>query len=122
MEDWMRALTCAGYDYMRKAVSDLQRQLNELNAMSRLTRPDAQTANGRPGGVVSHHSSVAGAVGRVNPFNQDHEATPEVFPHAANQEDVRPSRARTFEEMHFDIGEQIRSAMTKTQKHPHIEK
>jgi len=115
MEDWMRALTCAGYDYMRKAVSDLQRQLNELNAMARLTKPDNTAANSRPG-TVPDHSSVAAGASRVNPFNQDLDTTQEVFPPAADQLNVRPPRARTFEEMHFDIGEQIRSAMMKTQK------
>jgi len=119
MEEWMRALTCAGYDYMRKAVSDLQQQLNELNATARLSRSDVQTANGRP--VVPNNSSVASAVSRVNPFNQDHETTPEVFPPSIDQQDTRPPRARTFEEMHFDIGEQIRSATEKMQKSPPLE-
>lgn len=30
MEKWMRALTCAGYEYMKLMVADLQRQLNEI--------------------------------------------------------------------------------------------
>jgi len=119
MEEWMRALTCAGYDYMRKAVSDLQRQLNELNATARLSRSDVATANGRP--VVPNNSSVAGATSRVNPFNQDHETTLEVFPPSVDQLDVRPPRARTFEEMHFDIGEQIRSVTERMQKNPNVE-
>jgi len=106
----MRALTCAGYDYMRKAVSDLQRQLNELNAMARLNRPDISASDGRSG------TAVASGGNRVNPFNQDLESTQEVFPtQSADLLDVRPQRARTFEEMHFDIGEQIQSATMKIQ-------
>lgn len=120
MEEWMRALTCAGYDYMRKAVSDLQRQLNELNAMARLSRTENPTANDRSG-IVPSRNSVAGGGSRVNPFNQDLETTQEVFPPSVGQQDARPSRARTFEEMHFDIGEQIRLAATKTQKDPNSE-
>jgi len=120
MEEWMRALTCASYDYMRKAVSDLQRQLNELNAMARLSRPDNPTSNSRPGSIPSHNS-VASGVSRVNPFNQDLETTQVVFPPSGDQQDVHPRRARTFEEMHFDIGEQIRLAAAKTQKPPHSE-
>jgi len=117
----MRALTCAGYDYMRQAVSDLQRQLNELNAMQRLTRSSIPTANSRPG-MVPNDNSVAGATSRVNPFNQDLEATQEVFPPSIDEQEVRPARARTFEEMHFDIGEQIRLAAMKTRKkEPHSE-
>jgi len=107
MEEWMRALTCASYDYMRKAVSDLQRQLNELNAMTRLTRPENPASNGRPGSIPSH-SLVASGGSRVNPFNQDLETTQIVFPLASDQPGGRPQRARTFEEMHFDFGEQIR--------------
>lgn len=30
MEQWMRALTCAGYEYMKVMVAELQRQLNEI--------------------------------------------------------------------------------------------
>ena len=31
MESWMKAVTCAGYDYMRLMVAELQRQLDEVN-------------------------------------------------------------------------------------------
>jgi len=107
----MRALTCAGYDYMRKAVSDLQQQLNELNAMARLSRRDVPTSSGRPGVGPSRNAAAVGG-NRINPFNQDLETTQEVFPPSVDQKD-RPHRARTFEEMHFDIGEQIRLATGK---------
>lgn len=30
MERWMKALTCAGYEYMKLIVAELQRQLNEI--------------------------------------------------------------------------------------------
>jgi len=120
MEEWMRALTCAGYDYMRKAVSDLQRQLNELNASARLNRQDNQTATFHPGSAANHNL-VAGAGSRINPFNQDLETTEEVFPSSSSQQDARPIRARTFEEMHLDIGEQIRLATMKQSKDLHLE-
>ena len=32
MESWMKALACAGYDYMKVMVAELQRQLDEVNA------------------------------------------------------------------------------------------
>lgn len=32
MEQWMRALTCAGYEYMKLMVAELQRQLNEIES------------------------------------------------------------------------------------------
>jgi hypothetical protein len=30
MEQWMKALACASYDYMKLMVADLQRQLDEM--------------------------------------------------------------------------------------------
>lgn len=30
MEVWMKALTCAGYEYMKLMVAELQRQLDEI--------------------------------------------------------------------------------------------
>lgn len=33
MEQWMRALTCAGYEYMKLMVAELQRQLNEIEKL-----------------------------------------------------------------------------------------
>lgn len=30
MEQWMRACTCAGYEYMKLMIAELQRQLNEI--------------------------------------------------------------------------------------------
>lgn len=115
MEEWMRALTCASYDYMRKAVSDLQRQLNELNAMARLAKLELSNSDDRAGTNPSRNPASTQA-SRVNPFNNDLEATQEVFPSSVDQQDTRTRRARTFEEMHFDIGEQIRAAAMKTQK------
>jgi sesquipedalian len=34
LEAWMRALTCSGFDYMRLMVSELQRQLDEIDKAS----------------------------------------------------------------------------------------
>lgn len=30
MEQWMKTLTCAGYEYMKLMVAELQRQLDEI--------------------------------------------------------------------------------------------
>lgn len=39
MEQWMKALTCAGYEYMKLMVAELQRQLDEIEgAKSEYTR------------------------------------------------------------------------------------
>uniref|UniRef100_A0A182PVZ6 PH domain-containing protein n=1 Tax=Anopheles epiroticus TaxID=199890 RepID=A0A182PVZ6_9DIPT len=42
MEQWMKALTCAGYDYMKLMVAELQRQLDEIEGQcQREKTPDA---------------------------------------------------------------------------------
>lgn len=33
MEQWMKALACAGYDYMKLMVAELQRQLDDIEGM-----------------------------------------------------------------------------------------
>lgn len=33
MESWMKALACAGYDYMKLMVSELQRQLDDIEGI-----------------------------------------------------------------------------------------
>lgn len=37
MEQWMKALACASYDYMKLMVAELQRQLDELEGQFNLT-------------------------------------------------------------------------------------
>lgn len=37
MEQWMKALTCAGYDYMKLMVAELQRQLDEIEGTKEKT-------------------------------------------------------------------------------------
>uniref|UniRef100_A0A8D8L3Q7 Sesquipedalian-1 n=1 Tax=Culex pipiens TaxID=7175 RepID=A0A8D8L3Q7_CULPI len=41
MEQWMKALTCAGYDYMKLMVAELQRQLDEIEDGGKLSADDA---------------------------------------------------------------------------------
>uniref|UniRef100_A0A6B2ECV2 Putative pleckstrin similarity domain protein n=1 Tax=Phlebotomus kandelakii TaxID=1109342 RepID=A0A6B2ECV2_9DIPT len=46
MEKWMKALTCAGYEYMKLMVAELQRQLGELDEKN--TESVAQTSSITP--------------------------------------------------------------------------
>ncbi|XP_049536233.1 sesquipedalian-1 [Anopheles darlingi] len=41
MEQWMKALTCAGYDYMKLMVAELQRQLEEIEGQCKEKQLDA---------------------------------------------------------------------------------
>ena len=33
MEEWMKAVTCASYDYMKVMVTELQKQVDELTGI-----------------------------------------------------------------------------------------
>lgn len=50
MEKWMKALTCAGYEYMKLMVAELQRQLEELEDNSKLDsrKEDKESPELRP--------------------------------------------------------------------------
>lgn len=65
MELWMKALTTAGYDYMRLMISELQRQLAELDASS-------STSSHKNGGEEEEEgeTSVARPPRRLNPFDK----------------------------------------------------
>lgn len=56
LEAWMKALTCSGFDYMRLMISELQRQLEELDKTSL-----SETENYQP---------PVPPRGRQNPFNK----------------------------------------------------
>ncbi|XP_022916763.1 sesquipedalian-1 isoform X2 [Onthophagus taurus] len=64
MEQWMKALACAGYDYMKIMVADLQRQLDDIDEQP---LPLAQAAG----------SPVPPPRQRHNPFNKP-ESSPQV--------------------------------------------
>ncbi|XP_018570829.1 sesquipedalian-1 [Anoplophora glabripennis] len=59
MEQWMKALACAGYDYMKLMVAELQRQLDDIEETP-LPLPLAQGVN----------SPVPPPRTRHNPFNK----------------------------------------------------
>ncbi|XP_050085227.1 sesquipedalian-1 isoform X2 [Anopheles aquasalis] len=61
MEQWMKALTCAGYDYMKLMVAELQRQLEEIEEQCKEKQLDVAA-------VLS--SSKEPPPRRQNPFNK----------------------------------------------------
>ncbi|XP_014674240.1 PREDICTED: sesquipedalian-1-like [Priapulus caudatus] len=75
MEAWMRRVACAGYDYVKTMVAELQRQLEELEDAERETdaaRPgdDPAATQGSDGSLTSSSSSSRGGRPRFNPFNK----------------------------------------------------
>ncbi|XP_022916762.1 sesquipedalian-1 isoform X1 [Onthophagus taurus] len=100
MEQWMKALACAGYDYMKIMVADLQRQLDDIDEQP---LPLAQAAG----------SPVPPPRQRHNPFNKP-ESSPQVTIRSRQNriEDVtsRDSIAKasiTFRELHNSYGRPI---------------
>ncbi|OQR66397.1 sesquipedalian-1-like, partial [Tropilaelaps mercedesae] len=45
MEGWMKALSCANYDYLRNMVAELQRQIDEIRATAARPEPPAISLN-----------------------------------------------------------------------------
>ncbi|XP_059618378.1 sesquipedalian-1-like isoform X4 [Phlebotomus argentipes] len=58
MEKWMKALTCAGYEYMKLMVAELQRQLGELDEKNTESEAQATSVTPKP------------PPRRQNPFNR----------------------------------------------------
>jgi sesquipedalian len=41
MESWMKAITCASYDYMKLMISELQRQLEEIDSRNKALKSES---------------------------------------------------------------------------------
>ena len=125
MESWMKAITCANYDYMKLMVAELQRQLDELN-----TEPDYESsdvASSSSQNLVdlsvpdfSDHSGTNVRQGqpsqRRNPFgfvnsNSSSGSGLDAFGATPFQPGISGgvlSNTRTFRQMHEEFGEYIR--------------
>lgn len=73
MEQWMKALTCAGYEYMKLMVAELQRQLEEIEGTKAPTPIQQSPVAPKP------------PPRRQNPFNRPAPAPP------VNGKDASPS-------------------------------
>ncbi|KAJ3623984.1 hypothetical protein MTP99_017643 [Tenebrio molitor] len=84
MEQWMKALACAGYDYMKLMVAELQRQLDDIEETP---LPLTQAVN----------SPVPPPRQRHNPFNKPEGNTPHQRSHSLrstnNSGNLRKARA-----------------------------
>ncbi|XP_050441769.1 sesquipedalian-1-like [Adelges cooleyi] len=101
MEQWMKALACASYDYIKLMVTDLQRQLQELeqtpapssHPVPKDQTPETNNSNER----LSPQPPLRG---RHNPFNK---------PSAPSQQrkDIVSHRSIAFKELHNQLGRSI---------------
>ncbi|XP_069668640.1 sesquipedalian-1-like [Periplaneta americana] len=79
MEQWMKALACASYDYMKLMVAELQRQLDEMEECEAVTMSQNQNVNFSSSTLNHNSESVETRSGtsplppprqRHNPFNR----------------------------------------------------
>ncbi|KDR23106.1 sesquipedalian-1-like isoform X2 [Zootermopsis nevadensis] len=79
MEQWMKALACASYDYIKLMVAELQRQLDEMEECEAVTMTQNQTAHSRSTAWIQNSREVEmGSCNspmppprqRHNPFNR----------------------------------------------------
>lgn len=111
MEGWMKAITCANYEYMKLMVNELQRQMDDLNLeQAAAPKPRPKPPRPRTGPLVMDKA-------RQNPFDAVTDAFGAV---PFNAESVSgPQKARTFEEMHAEFGvyinQKIYEELQKTQ-------
>ncbi|CAL7944194.1 unnamed protein product [Xylocopa violacea] len=95
MEQWMKALACASYDYMKLMVAELQRQLDAAEEETTMVMAPSQ-------------SPVAPPRQRHNPFNRSeiHHRSQSVRSAPGRTENVPRTRI-TFREVHNMYGRKI---------------
>ncbi|VVC38019.1 Hypothetical protein CINCED_3A018456 [Cinara cedri] len=101
MEQWMKSLACASYDYMKFMVADLQRQLKELeeSPMVSLQLPNNQTSLKKESN--EQLSPQPPPRGRHNPFNK-----PTTGHQSPQRKDIVSFR-KSFKELHNQLGRPI---------------
>ncbi|GBM34366.1 Sesquipedalian-1 [Araneus ventricosus] len=77
MEEWMKALASASYDYVKLMVGELQRQLDEATEMEKQAVSSvpnriksAQIPSNRSDGCLFGHAAAGGRAPRFNPFDK----------------------------------------------------
>lgn len=95
MEQWMKGLACASYDYMRLMVAELQRQLDAAEEEVETLTPPPQSPKAPPRQ-------------RHNPFNkpESHHRSQSVRSAPGRTENVPRTRI-TFRELHTAYGRRI---------------
>ncbi|XP_076682783.1 sesquipedalian-1 isoform X2 [Andrena cerasifolii] len=95
MEQWMKALACASYDYMKLMVAELQRQLDAAEEETTVVIAPAESPKAPPRQ-------------RHNPFNrpESHQRSQSVRSAPGRTENVPRARV-TFRELHTMYGRRI---------------
>ena len=141
MESWMKAITCANYDYMKLMVAELQRQLDEINNepiveqtdttghssqnLVDLSVPDFAESSGS-GADQSQSSQRRNPFGFVNYNNSSAPAGLDAFgatPFQPGTSGSSGAQGRTFKQMHEEFGKYIKGKMAsyKNEESPLID-
>lgn len=109
MESWMKALSCASYDYLKLMVAELQRQLDEISEADKRRTQRAVNASLNPSSA------------RVNPFDNDNFDLIDFgngdvsVPWSRAQQPVEFTR-RPFAEIHDAYSQQFRSYLEEQRR------
>jgi len=95
MEEWMKVITCASYDYMKVVVAELQKQVDELTELERLKKLGMLNASPSPPPPAVNSRQ------RHNPFNIIDRENASI----SNTKTVM--KKQTFAELHSLYGKEI---------------
>ena len=108
MESWMKAITCASYDYMKLMVAELQKQVDELNAEEKIKSEKDASVPGKSNGhdLLVDISSSSHSAASIDPFSSPEPCssfTPS-YPDFNGQD-------KDFEVLHKEYGDYIKQRM-----------
>jgi hypothetical protein len=109
MEQWMKSLACASYDYVKLMAAELQRQLDELSRDETIPQK-ACVSNPFNNAVLN--SNVSGGMNTSGPQQQQqqrqpHVPTPPPRHRHAQRNQTRQNQKRTFASLHEEFGAKI---------------
>jgi len=104
MEQWMRALACANYDYIKFMAAELQRQLDELSTGYPISEGSSLSV-----GLPSVHSyRPTTSVNPNEPSTSHHpHHVPTPPPRSKSTKNIRSNEKKTFEHLHKEFGAKI---------------
>ena len=117
MESWMKAITCASYDYMKLMVAELQRQVDELNEEQKASANETITSsksNGHDLLVDFSSPGTSNTLAPMDPFatpkpNKTLEDSGMTFPTVSGS-------VVSFDELHQEYGQYILKKMREVSK------
>jgi len=109
MEQWMKSLACASYDYVKLMAAELQRQLDELSGP-----PVAGSFSGfednflqATASPLRRNHTEAASTKSVEPKSSSSHHVPTPPPRSKNSRNIRSNEKHSFEYMHKEFGAKI---------------